>query len=40
MNLSKRCDDKEDELSELSSIITQIKGENMVLKEVMKKIAG
>ncbi|CCD64587.1 GRIP domain-containing protein [Caenorhabditis elegans] len=38
MNLSKRCDDKEDELSELSSIITQIKGENMVLKESLEQL--
>lgn len=33
MSLSQRCDNKEEEISELSSIISNIKGENNLLKE-------
>uniref|UniRef100_A0A8R1E0U3 GRIP domain-containing protein n=1 Tax=Caenorhabditis japonica TaxID=281687 RepID=A0A8R1E0U3_CAEJA len=37
MNLSKRCDDREDEISELSSLITALKGENSNLKETLEQ---
>ncbi|EGT30197.1 CBN-KLP-8 protein [Caenorhabditis brenneri] len=37
MNLSQRCDDKEEEISDLSSLITTIKGENMHLKETLEQ---
>ncbi|CAI2356791.1 unnamed protein product [Caenorhabditis sp. 36 PRJEB53466] len=33
MNLSKRCDDKEEEISELSTAITMLRGENILLQQ-------
>uniref|UniRef100_A0A1I7UAI7 GRIP domain-containing protein n=1 Tax=Caenorhabditis tropicalis TaxID=1561998 RepID=A0A1I7UAI7_9PELO len=37
MSLSQRCDDKEEEISELSSVISTLKEENMMLKESVEQ---